>query len=107
MRTLRCQALLAACISIARSHHVSYSAHVPRSQVAVLCGAAGVDDGCYSLEAQGREKSRKIESGRLPQFRTPVQTGAVALARAPVTCTVLCTVYLLCDYVHVRERCST
>ena len=53
----------------------------PRSQVKVLCGAAGMDDDCCSPEAQGRGRSRKIESGRLPQFRIPVQTGAVAKDR--------------------------
>ena len=37
-----------------------------------------MDDDCCSPEAQGRGKSRKIESGLLPQFRIPVQTGAVA-----------------------------
>ena len=76
---LRSQPLLAACISIARSHHRRSAVRMcPRSQVMVLCGAAGVDDDWYSLEAQGREKRRKVESGRLPQFRIPVQTGAVA-----------------------------
>ena len=101
MRALRCQALLAACISIARSHHVSCSAHVPRSQVTVLCGAACVHDGCYSLEAQGREKYRKIESGRLPQFRIPVQTGAVA---RPLRCVTGCTAVLYRVYPYSTVR---
>ena len=75
----------------------------PRSQVKVLCGAAGMDDGCCSPEAQGRGKSRKIESGLLPQFRIPVQTGAVA---RPLRCVTGCTavLYRLYPYSTVRAH---
>ena len=56
----------------------------PRVPVYDLCTRVPVYDGCYSPEAQGREKSRKIESGLLPQFRIPrTNWSARALSPSP------------------------